>query len=117
MVLLRMDSQTGSMDRARLDSLLRKSKKCGFNATEDDFNSECTTADNRFFTTIISDTHHVLYPLLPPKVIQTQSFPAISSIMLPRKSTKLFSAIFSLVYYTPTRRSNNIIGCVPINTN
>ena len=37
---------TDSVDRGRLNSLLQKSKKCEFKATEDDFNSKYTTADN-----------------------------------------------------------------------
>ena len=86
---------TDSVDRARLDSLLRKSKKCGFNATEDDFNSKFTTADNRFFKTIISDTRSVLYPLLPPKVIQTHNLHPLShQFMISNISTKLLECHF-----------------------
>ena len=107
---------TDLVDHAFLDSLLRKSKKCGFNSAEDDFNSRCTSADNQFFNTIISDTRHVLYPLLSPKVIQTHNLARhrINSwYQINQQSYQ--NAILSLVYYTPTRGSNNIIGCLPIN--
>jgi len=96
---------TDSTDRARLDSLLRKSKKSGFNASEADFSSMCCTADNRLFKTIISNPHHVLFSLLPPKVIRTHNLcPRPHPFTLPNKSTKLIECNFvSRLLYTYKR--------------
>ena len=58
-------------DRARLDALLRRSKKYGYCA--DDVPTTVTelfaTADQSLFKRVLSNEHHVLQPLLPDKTI------------------------------------------------
>ena len=58
---------TTAADRGRIDSFLRRSVKLGYrHASLPSFHSMCDNADELLFFKIVNNSHHLLYPLLPP---------------------------------------------------
>lgn len=59
---------TTAADRGRIDSFLRRSVKLGYrHASLPSFDSMCDNADELLFFKIVNNSHHLLYPLLPPQ--------------------------------------------------
>ena len=60
---------TSAEDRERIEVFLRKSKRAGYCASgAQSFAAMCDDADAALFESIVSNTQHVLYQLLPPRV-------------------------------------------------
>jgi len=84
-------------DRARLDALLRRSKKYGYCA--DDVPTTVAelfaTADEALFKRVLSNEHHVLQPLLPDKTINRYKLrPRNHDRQLIRKSAHINDCLF-----------------------
>jgi len=86
-------------DRARLDALLRRSKKYGYCA--DDVPTTAielfATADQSLFKRVLRNEHHVLQPLLPDKTINRYKLrPRNHDRQLIRKSAHINNSIFAV---------------------
>ena len=79
-------------DKNRLEAFLRRAKRAGFYCNESTFEDLCTSADERLFKSICSNSNHLLAPLLPPlnnHIYSTRRNVARRSYFLPTKGSSL----------------------------
>ena len=66
---------TNPSDRHRVDSFLRRSIRCSYCPPGlPPFEDQCKAADRKLFNRIQSDAHHLLYSLLPPPSVASQTY-------------------------------------------
>ena len=83
-------------DMNRLEAFLVKSKRSGFCPSAlPSFEELCNISDLQLFNSVVSNTHHVLYKLLPPKRDNSHNLrPRAHEFTLPDKATSLHSKNF-----------------------
>jgi hypothetical protein len=60
-------SFSSSADQGRIDSFLRRAVVLGYRPdSAPSFSAICDTADDKLFNQVLNNSHHILFPLLPP---------------------------------------------------
>jgi len=79
---------TSVTERQRIDTFFERSKKSGFCPPDlPSFDELCETADDKLFNRILSNSSHILHPLLPPPNIASINYnlrPRAHNLTLPK---------------------------------
>jgi len=65
---------SNARDHSRIDSFLRRAAKFGFIAQSGvKFDDMCDESDDKLFRDVMSNSNHVLHPILPVKVVRSHN--------------------------------------------